>query len=338
MNLVRTLTVLVTCAALCLPTSACGLFPFLPTYGGYGYGYGGYVSCGYYGYSSCGYRGCGYIASPCCTPCSSCCTTSCGSSCDNSCGATEVRKEAIPDSNFDQKRSDDDDRRGRTFRGGDSETDSDDDDRSRSRSFGSGRDAAPGTRSDDFGTESGSESGQGDAGRWTPPGADRSNSREFGDSLLDRIPGSDEFGDSSSQKPLTEGLDGSGISTPDAGTESGSSEIIDHGARRPPITAPVEEGGSNQNSGSETETGIESGSTEFLGPDGTARSSATDRRFLTNRDLRSSHFGVISAPRLAGESDRSVGASSSTAISSGKKRTTPVRWISVPAPGGSVRL
>lgn len=320
MKHIRIAIVLLTCSALCLPASACCLFPWMPTYSGYG-GYG----CNYrpmgYGYAGWGYRNCGYVAAPCAVSCNPCCESSCcGSSCGSSCIPGGVRKEPVPDDISREKRSRDNDDGDRTFRGRDFGDDSD---------FGTdptfGSESGRGDAGDDFGRGSGSDFGGGEAERWTPGGGTDGSGTGSG-TLLDDIPDGSDFGGSSSRKPPTD--------VPEATDDSDGSaaddfESTEHGTRKPPVSDPIHESEAGDSSSGED-------STEFLSPSRRAGRTTADRRFLTHRELRSSHFGVVSARRLA--LDRKPVASEAKALSSGVKKDPSPRWISVPMPAGRVRL
>lgn len=327
MKLLRLVTVLVTCVAVTLPASACCLFPWLPTYGGYGYGYGcGYRSCGYapapysVGYGC--YSGCSTCGQSACSACSTCgsscgsyCGSSCGSACGGSCGATEVRKEPAPDPISRDRRNDD---RDKTFQGGNYNNDP-----ARSRDDSTG-DFGAGTRSDDFGAGTSTSD---EADRWSPGGSGEEAEKPFG---LDDIPNGSDFDGSSSRKPATDGLGESGTVDDGAGTGP-----VDFEARKPPVGEPVDDSNGGKADASET-SGTEVDSTDFLTPPADVEGAVRPAGLLSARESRSSHFGVITRTRLATGSTQS--AARATMISSGRTKQAPVRWISVPRPADRVQL
>ena len=167
---------------------------------------------------------------------------------------------------------------------------------------------------------------------------------------------------------------GTGAGGAGSGTGAGVDEngIINHSANKAPINLPLHEetasdgegdngadadqgtdeaddeeeqsGQTEDSSGTnaEVDPGAETNANEFLGPEGEGDDSETDatsttgrQRLFSQRDIRSSHFGVLSMQRLARKAAPISAARSM--ISSSRKKQRPVRWISLPAPDGRVR-
>ncbi len=121
---------------------------------------------------------------------------------------------------------------------------------------------------------------------------------------------------------------------PVIGDEAPDNEVIDRGANKPPMNVPLEEGSGSEAPGSET------GAREFLGEEEASDDdqAARHRSFLTQRESRSSHFGVLSAKRLGRGAKSQPEDKPATQLSSGRKKTNaPLQWISLPAPTGRVR-
>ena len=350
MTVLRTFAAILATISMTLQASACCLFPFLPTYapvyGGYGCGYRGfgfaapaYYSAGYYGASS--------ACNTCCT--TSCCPTStCGSSC-SSCVPTEVRNKAVPDPISNEKS----DAAGgeKTFRGG--------------------SDRGRGVGEDDFGRgvggyesgRAGSTDGDKDWSASGDGGTGSEGSRTPFGGMNDEIPGRGGF-ESSNRPPLggLEGGEGTGTGDEGGSASEGDGGIINHSANKAPINLPLhdesdgegdddttnagdnsqtEQGNTEQNASgadADVDPGAETDANEFLGPeneDTDATDSSARLRLFSQRDVRSSHFGVISAPRLARKSRAED--TSRSVISSSRTKQRPVRWISLPSPDGRVR-
>ena len=344
----RVFSTVIACLAMSVQASACCLFPMFPTYapayGGYGCGYPPY-GMGYYGV---GYRGVGFAPGGCCAPScvSSCCSTCSpcsGGSC-SSCTPTQVRNKAIPDEISNEKASDGKQEGERTFGSG-----------NRDDQYNGDPDGGIGI--DQFGKSNsgtGSTSEQGDQpNRWSPSGEDNDSSNggtrtPFGQD----IPGMNGFG-GGNKIPLDGTESGTG-GTDATGTGSGNTSggaagdateaddnngIIDFSANRPPINIPVDEQSEDaadkadetNQSGDDAEAnpGTETSSDEFLG---TGQDSARrSNQIISRRDSRTSHFHVISGRRLAVETAEPSGRP--TMLSSGQKKRSSVRWISVPVPG-----
>lgn len=330
MKTVRTVAALLACLGMAVPTQACCLFPWFPTYGyGYSAGYAPPVyTAGYY---SAGYAP--MINSGCCDPCASCCPTSCsscaGGSC-SSCAPTEIRNRAVPDPISNDRREDSGNSdRDRRFNDGGGTYNDDPTNRD-------------GAGQDDFGGQRDwNPSGENDGGTADPFPDTGGRGSRFNDNMGDDIPGLDGF----SNRPPMDGLDNGGTDNTngaggtDAGTDdSGVESILNRNSNKPPINLPVEDEAGAAGSGSAGgKLGTETDSSEFLGPEDEAESTdgAFRGRLLSRRDSRTSHFGVLQTKRLA--ASLSEERSSATAVSSSVKKQTPVRWISLPAPVGQVR-
>lgn len=355
MNVFRSILLMLACLVANQTASACCLFPWFPAFAGYGGGWGGYAppayasmnyapSYGYaapmsyasygvsdYGMQSVGYAGVFSGASAGCCVTNACATNCCSSGCGSvgcgtagcsDCVSTETRKEPTPDPGFpgetererlerrlreldrleyedrDAPRNDDGRYPPRT------------DDRDETDGF-----ARPGSRDD---------SGLGGRGpsendRWTPPRNSPSRDDES-DPLNRPFEFNDPLDPPSSRKPVIEEDDTTG------------SGVIDRGANKPPINVPIEETTEPTEGTSVPDT--EAGPREFL-PDEGDEQARRPHSFLTQRESRSSHFGVVSLKRLAGDAPSQP--QRTTKMSSARKANAPLQWISLPAPLGRTR-
>ena len=355
MNVFRSILLMLACLVANQTASACCLFPWFPAFAGYGGGWGGYAppayasmnyapSYGYaapmsyasygvsdYGMQSVGYAGVFSGASAGCCVTNACATNCCSSGCGSvgcgtagcsDCVSTETRKEPTPDPGFpgetererlerrlreldrleyedrDAPRNDDGRYPPRT------------DDRNETDGF-----TRPGSR-DDSGLGGSGSSGR---GGWAP-GRDSTDPAD--DLDANPLPPFDpsRFGPDSRQKPVVPEDDATG------------SGVIDRGANKPPINVPIEE--TPEPTEGESAPGTEAGPREFL-PDEGDEQARRPHSFLTQRESRSSHFGVVSLKRLAGDAPSQP--QRTTKMSSARKANAPLQWISLPAPLGRTR-
>ncbi len=361
------------------PAYGAGYAPWAPTYAGYGPSsagyYGGYppvsyasyaapvnyapaYSAGYASYSSASYSA-GGCAVACCDPCTSCgsaCGPGCvGAACGAACTGVEtgtLRPAADPISNTG------------TGRTRDSETRDPRDERDpldeRDR------------RSTPRGYESPTDEGPGSRGTFE---------NDTSAPLFNDDTGRDMFGPSNESTGIG-GARGSGwgqtqdrSGTPAQGSGNAVDDILNQRlddqfpefrrTNRPPITEPVEEDGSTDDTSDGTaaeprdaenpesdndatapvppasDLGREVSPQDFVSPPTSEDENAAVRPLMMAQGkLRSNHFDVISVRRLAAESrDPQNGTGRpDTHLSDTTSNTRPLRWISVPAPAGRVRL
>lgn len=317
--------------------SAGYLFPMYPTYSaGYPgwYGYTPAYAYSGYGYSGCG-SGCGVpysvsYAGCCSTGCcnagcgTGCCSSGCGvggcgisgcqGSCGGACAATETRKEAVPDPGFRDRSPTDDGPK--TFEGSGYDKNPD------------SSDSAP---NDDFGSpvRNGSGGSNSNTDRWDPSREKSgSDGTEAPFDFDTPIPGREGFGGSSISNKPPVGPETNGESGAASDSES---QIIDRSANKPPINLPVEE----EPTDAEASPGVGADSNDIVPPEDSETGAFLNNRQLPQRDLRSSHFGILSLKRLARGS--TAGKADSTRISTSQQKEAEVRWISLPAPIGQVR-
>ncbi len=349
MNVFRSILLMLACLVANQTASACCLFPWFPAFAGYGGGWGGYAppayasmnyapSYGYaapmsyasygvsdYGMQSVGYAGVFSGASAGCCVTNACATNCCSSGCGsvgcgtagcNNCVSTETRKEPTPDPGFAgetererlERRLRELDRREYEDRNLERT-----DDRGETDDFG-----RPGSR-DDSGL---GESGSGDNDRWTPP-RNSPPRNDASDSLNRPFEFDDPLDGPSSRKPVVPEED-----------DTTSSGVINRGANKPPINVPMDEKTTEPTEGTSA-PGTEAGPREFLS-DEEDEQARRPHSFLTQRESRSSHFGVVSLKRLA--RDLPSQPQPTTKMSSARKANdAPLKWISLPAPLGRAR-
>ncbi|MEZ6062584.1 MAG: hypothetical protein R3C19_19755 [Planctomycetaceae bacterium] len=327
------------------PAYGVGYAPYAAPYGGYGYGayYGGYQPVSYASYAAPANYAPVYTASygtfaasscntGCCDSCNTCgvaCSSGCGSgSCGVACIGVEsgtLRPSTDPISNKGtgetarpQRREEPDRSRRGTYE------DPVDNRSSNPPTFDPDRDApmfGPGSSTDDT-TGAGGRSGDPD---WI---RSREGSGNEVDDILNReLPEDFRRARRPITTPVDEPADGKSSQEGETGADSDSSKGTEK-SKGDDIDAP------------ESDLGKEVSPIDFLAPptDDEERA-AVEPLMLTQSRLRSSHFDVLTASRLAAESRRRESASNTdTRISDSKVRERTIRWISVPAPEGRVRL
>jgi hypothetical protein len=330
--------------------SACCMFPFFGCTAGWGVPGYGYSPASYGGGNCCtsyapsysagyapynGYSGYSGVSNGCCgSTCGSTCGSSCGG-CSNCASESFSSSKPVPDPISGRDR-DYDKSRDRTFDG--SNNDRRTDDREPLDSFSGANDAG----------RSGLDS---NATEW-----DRSRDRERNpvDSTFGPLDRRRPDATDSEFPPLRDDLgplDGSSIRSnnrPDFSTEpeSPNTDPIDHTSNKPPMNSPVDEvlppsapeaaateDIDAQQKGSTDSTGTETDVKDFLPPE---TNTSSRQMQLSQRELRSSHFGVTQAVRLATYS-RSP-SSNTSEVSSSRTEEKPLRWISIPLPEGRDRL
>lgn len=293
-------------------TSACCLFPWLPTYSagypGFGMGYptaAPAYNYGYQGYNGC--NSCSYApAVSSCGGCSPCGMSSCGgcSTCTGTgvianygaitnCAPGEIRNLPIIDEGVPARDDYEDDREFRSNRDDDRrDRDLRDERNDRGNAIDPPRGRDDRMRTDDFGGGRGRDEGS------TYRREDRDPAGDADDAWL-RRPMTDPAGDPDPAAPSFESM------------------------RKPPITDP--------------ENGASPEDTEMLAPE--SETSQAYRLPLLANDRQRSNVFEVSRLRRASEKSviRFASQQKRPQVSDSQKRNQPVRWISAPMPVGRVR-